>query len=294
MTYFPNLRAASLGLLAALLFACDSGSGSSRPVSPAVLDPGDAWTYDITLTQSMLDENAVDTLAAMRGRMKVTDTDAQLKDRTGLVVLETFPLSTPDSVNRTWYSQSPDSLVDVAYSLPLRGPRIGTLQRGDAGQGNLSNDALVRRLTCGMSGLPVLVRRRLATAKSRESAKARKKALREGLAPDSIRIRDDPRVVLKAPLRKGTSWISFEDPFLSKRTVAGRKTVETRAGRFRAVEVVNTFPETAPSLRWSDYYTEEGLVRRVVTDTVQVRNPDGTVEGQALQREVYDLVSRED
>jgi hypothetical protein len=101
-------------------------------------------------------------------------------------------------------------------------------------------------------------------------------------------------VVLKAPLRKGTSWISFEDPFLSKRRVAGRNVVETRAGTFRAVEVVNTLPKDAPSLRWSDYYTEEGLVQRVVTDTVQVRKPDGTIEGRALQREEYELVSHED
>ena len=296
MTYFPYLRAASLGLLAALLFACDSGPGfSSRYVSPAVLDQGNLWTYDITLTQSMLDENAVDTLAAMRGRMKVTDTDAQLEDRTGLMVLETFPLSTPDSVDRTWYSQSPDSLVDVAYSLPPRSVQIQPLQRGGTGQWNLiSSDAMARWLTRGMSGLPVLVRQRLATGRSQKPAKAQKKAFWEGFVRDSIQIRDDPRVVLKAPLRKGTSWISFEDPFLSKRRVAGRNVVETRAGTFRAVEVVNTLPKDAPSLRWSDYYTEEGLVQRVVTDTVQVRKPDGTIEGRALQREEYELVSHED
>jgi hypothetical protein len=296
MTYFPYLRAASLGLLAALLFACDSGPGSSsRYVSPAVLDQGNFWTYDIALTQSMLDENAVDTLVAMRGRMMVTDTDAQLDDRTGLMVLETFPLSTPDSVDRTWYSQSPDSLVDVAYSLPLRSVQIQPLQRGDTGQWNLlSSGALARRLTRGMSGLPVLVRRRLDSTRSRKSAKAQKKAFREDPLRDSIRVRDDSRVVLKAPLRKGTSWISFEDPFLSKRRVAGRNVVETSAGTFRAVEVVNTLPENAPSLRWSDYYAEEGLVQRVVTDTVQVRNPDGTIEGRALQREEYELISYED
>jgi hypothetical protein len=178
MTYFPYLRAASLGLLAALLFACDSGPGSSsRYVSPAVLDQGNLWTYDITLTQSMLDENTVDTLAAMRGRMKVTDTDAQLEDRTGLIVLETFPLSTPDSVDRTWYSQSPDSLVDVAYSLPPRSVQIQPLQRGGTGQWNLiSGDAMARWLTRGMSGLPVLVRQRLATGRSQKPAKAQRKA----------------------------------------------------------------------------------------------------------------------
>lgn len=295
MTYLPHLRAASLGLLAALLFACDSGPGSSSEhVSPAVLDQGDTWTYDISLTQSMLDENAVDTLAAMRGRMKVTDTDAQLEDRTGLVVLEASPLSIPDSVDRTWYSQSPDSLVEVAYRGPLRSPRIQPLQKGGAGQWDPSSGALARRLTRGMSGLPVLVHQRLASARSRTFAKSQKKAFRKVHPRDSIRVRDDPRVVLNAPLRKGNSWISFEDPFLSKRRIAGRNTVETRAGTFRAVEVVNTLPETAPSLRWSDYYTDEGLIQRVVTDTVQVRNPDGTIEGRALQREEYELVSLED
>ena len=60
------------------------------------------------------------------------------------------------------------------------------------------------------------------------------------------------------------------------------------------MEVVNTLPKDAPSLRWSDYYMEEGLVQRVVTDTVQVRKPDGTIEGRALQREEYEPVSHED
>jgi len=86
MTHLADLRGVSLGLLAMLLFACDSGPGSSSgQVSPDVLEQGNAWTYDISLTQSMLDEDAVDTLAAMRGRMTVTDTDARLDDRTGLV-----------------------------------------------------------------------------------------------------------------------------------------------------------------------------------------------------------------
>lgn len=198
MTHFPYLRAASLGLFAALPFACDSGPGSSfKHVSPAVLDHGDAWTYEITLTQSMLDENAVDTLAATRGRMKVTDTDAQLEDRTGLIVLEIFPLSTPDSVDRTWYSQSPDSLVDVAHSQPLRSAEIQPLQREGADQWKItSRDALTRRLSRGMTGLPVLVRRRLATAESWRPAQPQKKGGREGLARDSAQVRDDPRVVL--------------------------------------------------------------------------------------------------
>jgi hypothetical protein len=44
-------------------------------------------------------------------------------------------------------------------------------------------------------------------------------------------------------------------------------------------------------LRWSAYYAAEGLVRRVLTDTVARRNDEGRVVGrvvgQVLAREVY-------
>lgn len=277
------LRTALLGLLVALFFGCDSGSTPPpEQVSPAIFDQGASWTYDISFTQSLLDETAVDTLGATTARMEVANTDAQLSGRSGLVVLEVYSPSAPDSIDLTWYDQSPDSLVEVAHSGPSRVAR--PFRRGKA-----ESSVQARRLTRGISGLPMLVRWRLAS-----TPVPQRKALRKRVTGDSVQVRDDSRVVLKAPLTEGRSWVSFRTPILSERTVVGRSTVETTAGTFRTVEVVNTLPGVAPSLRWRDYYTEDGLVHRVVTDTVQVRGPDGTMEGHAVSRESYDLVSHED
>lgn len=267
--------------LVTLFCACDL-SERSEPyppdnVSPAILGTGDAWTYEITVTQSLLDTSAVDTLGAVTARMEVTDMNAEVGGRSGLVVLDVYRPSVPDSVERTWYDQSPDALVDMAYNQPgsvdWAQPLLRTGHR---------NGVQAERLTRGITGLPVLVRRRLASA-----------GVRGQTTTDSIQVREDPRVVLKAPLRKGEAWVSFREPFLSRRSVVGRSLIETRVGRFEAVEVRNTLPEVNASLRWVDYYAETGLVRRVVTDTVEVRGPEGERRGGAVLREVYELVSSE-
>jgi hypothetical protein len=209
--------------------------------------------------------------------MEVTDTNAEAGGRSGLVVLDVYRPSVPDSVDRTWYDQSPDSLVDVAYNQPRSVDGAQPLLRTGHPNGMESE-----RLKRGITGLPVLVRRRLTSA-----------GVRGQTTTDSIQVREDPRVVLKAPLRKGEAWVTFREPFLSRRSVVGRSIIETRVGRFEAVEVRSTLPEINASLRWIDYYAETGLVRRVVTDTVEVREPEGERRGEAVLREVYDLVSSE-
>ena len=264
----------------AVVCACDL-SERSEPyppdgISPAVFEQGDAWTYDVVVTQSPLDTNAVDTLGAVTARMEVTDMDAEAGGRSGLVVLDVYRPSVPDSVDRTWYDQSPDSLVDVAYTQPSVPWAQPFLRAGDP------DGMQAERLTRGVTGLPMLVRQRL------EASGARMRTTH-----DSIQVRDDARVVLRAPLREGDAWVSFREPFLSRRFVEGQTTVEGPAGTFEAVEVVTTLPEMSPSLRWTDYYATEGLVRRVVTDTVEVRGPGGRRQGPAVRREAYELISHE-
>jgi len=269
-----------LGLLVVVLIACDPfTSGPQGGVSPAVFEQGAVWTYDVSVTQSPLDTSAVDTLAEAEARMEVADMEAQLGDRSGLAVLDIFLVSAPDSVERTWYHQSPDSLVDVAYRHPASVDWVQPLD-----EKNVDNGIQPQRLVRGLNGLPMLVGQHLASS-------APSSARRLG---DSIQVRDDPRIVLQAPLRKGQSWTSFREPILSRRTVVGRSAVETTAGTFDAVEVRNTLPEISSSLRWTDYYAEEGLVRRIVVDTTELRGPDGTRRGRAALRESYDLLSYED
>ncbi len=273
-------RAALFGLLVVGLCACDVGAGSEPyppdGVSPAVFEQGEAWTYDVVVTQSPVDTSAVDTLGDVTARMEVADTNGAAGGRSGLVVLEVYRPAAPDTVERTWYDQSPDSLVDVAYTRP-RVPWAQPLLRTGRAEGTPPE-----RLARGVAGLPVLVRRRLASSGARMQTTS-----------DSIQVRADSRVVLQAPVREGEAWTSFRAPFRSRRFVTGPATVEGPAGTVEAVEVMTTLPETAPSLRWSDYYTEEGLVRRVVTDTVEVRGPGGERQGSAVTREAYDLIAYE-
>lgn len=272
-------RLAFVGTLSVLLVCCDGTGSVPGPVSsPAVFDQGEAWTYDVVVTQSPLDTSAVDTLGDVTARMEVADMNAEAGRRSGLVVLDVYRPAVPDSIDRTWYDQSPDSLVDVAYnrpgSVPWAQPLLRTGRSGEVPPG---------QLTRGMTGLPVLVRQRLSASGARTRTTS-----------DSIQVRDDSRVVLQAPLQEGRSWVSFREPFRSQRFVGGQTTVEATAGTFEAVEVVTTLPETTPSLRWTDYYADEGLVRRVVTDTIEGRGPDGQRRGSVVQREAYDLISHED
>jgi hypothetical protein len=257
-------------LLAALLAGCDSTTPSPPEQFPNLLQRGDAWTYDVRFTERPVDSSAVDTLFTARVRMEVTKTGVDLGRRSGLVELTVFPVAAPDSVEHTWYQQSPDSLVDVAYTTPLA--TSGTLPLTQ--EKEAARPLPVGR---GLTGLPLLVRRhRPATSPA---------------APRDTVVRTDSRVVLRTPLDRGATWTSFRDPFLSVRTVVGDTTVDTPAGRFNSVEVETALPNLAPTLHWADYVGAEGLVRRVVTDTLERRDETGRPVGPVVSREVYTLTA---
>jgi hypothetical protein len=250
-----------------LLGACDSGSGGRPTVSPAVFDAGDTWTYDVLFTQRPVETSEVDTVRTATVRVRVASTDVALGPRSGLVEVASFEAGSPEVVSRTWYQQSPDSLVAVAYNTTI----LGLTYDGPSA----APDAALSR---SVTGLPLLVRRRL------DGPPASKQAV-----PDTV-LRPEPRVVLRSPLTPGTAWTSFEQPFLSTRSVEQYATVETPAGRFESVEIATRLPQSFPSLRWSDYYTPDGLVRRVVTDTLAGRAPEGGQTQAYVVREQYDLV----
>ena len=257
--------------LLGVLFACDSTSPPPPQQFPNLLQRGDTWTYDVRFTERPVDSSAVDTLLATRARMQVVETGVTLGGRSGLVELAVFPLSAPDSIDRTWYQQSPDSLVDVAYTTPIR--VSGTLP--------LSRDKLRQRSappSQGLTHLPLLVRRHVGASASKAGA--------------DTTVRSDSRVVLQAPLDPGATWTSFRDPFLNVRTVVGDTTLETPAGRFEAVEIETSLPELAPSLQWTDYVGPSGLAKRVVTDTVERRDDTGTRMTPTVTREVYTLTDK--
>jgi len=262
-----------LFVLGGLLAACDSTTPAPPEQFPNLLQRGERWTYDVRFTERPVDSSAVDTVFTTRARMQVDRTGVNLGGRSGLVELTLFPLSQPDSVDRIWYQQSPDSLVEVAYTTP---PRVGgTLPLNRA---KLSIQA--HRASQGLARLPLLVRRH-------------RSANRHAAARDTV-TRSDSRVVLQTPLDPDATWTSFRDPFLSVRRVDADTTLTTPAGRFEATEITTTLPDLAPELRWSDYVGTDGLVRRVVTDTVERRSETGTAVTRVVLREVYTLTEHRD
>jgi hypothetical protein len=259
-------------LVGGLLTGCDSTSPPPPQQFPDLLQRGETWTYDVRFTEQPVNSSDVDTVFSARVRMEVARTGVRLGEQAGLVELAVFPPSNSDSADRTWYQQSPDSLVEVAYTTP---PQVGgTLPLGRPKAASFSRRAQ------GLTRLPMLVRRHLSAA-------------RRSASRDTV-IRADSRIVLQTPLESGATWTSFRDPFLSVRTVTGDSTLSTPAGRFDAVEIQTSLPDLAPSLHWADYVAPAGLAKRVVTDTVERRDDTGTQVTQAVTREVYTLTDYQD
>ena len=261
-------------LLAVGLGACDSSSSTEPPTSPNFLDDEESWTYETVLTQRPVDSTDVDTTNTAQVRLEVAKTGVELGGRSGLIQVNAFRPSVPEDIDRSWYQQSPDSLVDVAYHID--GYSGLTFSR-EAKSTELSN------LARGLTGLPLLVRQQL-----------QRRAALQAKAPADTTVREDSRVVLQAPLEQGATWTSFRDPFLNRRTVVGNTTVQTPAGQFDVVEVQATGNFGESIFQWSDFYSEAGLIKRVFTDTLERRDDDGTVIGDYIFHEVHTLTDHEE
>lgn len=72
------------------------------------------------------------------------------------------------------------------------------------------------------------------------------------------------------------------------------RSLQDAAGAFEAVLAESTLPEWAPSFQSTEYVTKKGLVRRVVTGSLEMRDPDGTVLGSGTVREEFALTSLTD
>ena len=258
-----------------LLVACDSTT-LSLPAESAVapFSDGQVLQYRYTVVEEPIGEPGTDTLRTQDVVVEVASLEASLDtlDRnpagvslTDLVEVHAYDASDPQQRETVWYVQSPDSLVEVAYR------NTGRLPVVTAGTSGMDEDA------GGWLGLPRLVRARLA-------APARTQRTSEV----GIRLRDDPRIVYRAPLEPGLSWPSFRDPFLQTRTVVGAERMTTPAGTFDTV-LIETTSSTFNDLRWQDRVAPEGLVERIVQDTITVRGPNNQPEGRAVLTETLRL-----
>lgn len=281
------LRWASAVLLVGLFAACDSSNPlptfEEGPL-PSFFEADRNWGYSYTFVRRLPD-GRVDTSFARAISVRVSDMNATVGDRTGLVEVESFTLSEPDNIGRTWYAQTADSLVEVAYQNAGATPTVDLLRSGNAFALAQSTSALLPSR---------IVQRRLRQAERHAAAPARTPLRSPHQDPssqeaDTIQVREDPRVVLRAPLSAGQTWVSFREPFLSERSVGDRLVVSTRAGSFATVVVDTRLPELTSSLLIRDYVSEAGLILRTITDTVTVRSPEGEPIGTGTVREEFTL-----
>jgi hypothetical protein len=193
-----------------------------------------------------------------------------------------FSPSNPEKINRSWYQQSPDSLVAVASSTE----GVTVVFNFSRGAKSLKTANLVR----GLTEPPLLVRQQL-----------RKRDLPHVKAAADTLVREDPRVVLQAPLEDGATWTAFDfhagngDRFRNRRTVLGDTTITTPAGQYDAVEVQTTGSFGDNTFRWSDFYSEAGLVKHVYTDTLEQTDEfNDTITEEVIVREVHTLTDHEE
>lgn len=262
-------------LLLGSLLGCDLAVTDQPLFTPDVLQNGASWTYDITFTRSPVDAERVDTLEHFTARMWVADTSARIGPLTNLIEVHVFPASAPDRTDQVWYQQSPDSLVEVAYSTPIDTDLLPLAAPSPTAATQKRRRARTRRLLRGLTATPRLAQPRTSAPKTHEGA---------------IQVRPDSRIALQAPLREDATWISFRSPFVNRRTVRADTTITTPAGTFETLKIQTTLPNRAPSLDWRDYYAARGLVRRRIVDTRTLRDDRGNIIGDFTFREHYELV----
>lgn len=244
------------------LSGCDLSSPSDDSVSPKIFDDGDAWTYRMLRTRNLYDAAEVDTLHDAKVRVRVINTNAQVRGRSGLVEVERFPVGRPDSTIRAWYRQSADSLSRVAY---IRTP-----------------PPVPNPLSKAQNALDAQKYQNQSFFSPRPPTDASTEVERD------TTFYTPPITLLKAPLEKGTSWI-FSELLSDTSTVTGRTSIETPAGRFETVEIQRESPGLSISI--SDHYGPNGLVQQsVVADSVQFRDANGEQVGSGILKSKTTLI----
>lgn len=172
--------------------------------------------------------------------------------------MEAFSIPHYIGTTQVWYKQYPDSLIEVAYSSAGATPVVLPKRVQASG---LSVHAIAQ------TGVPVRVPLIVQWL------------MREKGIQDSVIERDENRVVYRFPLAVGTSWASFQNPFLEMRQVEGYEMVAVGDQTYWCAKIRTTLPTLAPDLEWFDYVSSVGLVKRTllfpgVAVTIS-DNPDG-------------------
>jgi len=205
---------------------------------------------------------------------KVTSVDDIVGEYTGLTRMEAFSIPHYIGTTQVWYKQYPDSLIEVAYSSAGATPFVLPKRAQASG---MSVHALVQEEVS--MRVPLVVQW----------------LMREKGIQDSVIERDENRVVYRFPLVVGTSWTSFQAPFLETRQVVGYEVVTVGDRAYWCAKIRTMIPTLDPALEWYDFVSSEGLVKRTLyhPDFVLVTSddPDGLNVQRVTLRESLILMN---
>lgn len=246
-----------LPLLALLAFASVAGCDTAEPGADLVLVPGDVRRYafrsTITDSTGAVIADHADTL-----RARVVATGQRVEGLEDLTEVEYRSLVT-GAVSQTWYRQSEDRLVEVAYENPL--PVTAQLR---------ANPEAARRSLLVLAGHVL-----------------------GGDPAAGVIVRDDPRIVLDYPLEPGHAWVSFTDPFLSERRVERREPLSLPTGTRETAVIATTNDVSAGAVTWLDWVDDGGLVQRRITSEITLTGEEGEPLGSGVVHDEVTLIAVE-
>jgi hypothetical protein len=228
-----------------VIFFCFSGcKKSNNPVDPPAVVPfdlslGKTWKY---AWSSVLSDSTGKILNSETDsfEVRIASINDSLKNYTELIRFEAQSIPHYRGVSQVWYKFAGDSLVEIAYNgvyngmtMPKR--NISIIKEGQA------NPALF-----------LLFPKSLITLMKMKGVF------------DTVRFRDDIRIVYKFPLVNGNKWTSFTYPFLQVREVVGTESIERAGKRFSCTKIKTTIPTLDPNIEWYDYVSMEGLIERQI------------------------------
>ena len=191
--------------------------------------------------------SSVDTFDLENTIVKIESDNDTLNGNPHFVLFISYDLSSPENINKLWYTNPDSGFYAIAYS--NAGSSQLVLPKGM----NL-NYQTIAGLTNSKSMqlfIPVSFNNNLS---------------------DSVLYYDPPRKVLKYPIKISSRWIELENPFYRERFVNEMETIQVPAGTFNCYKVES---EWNFDLIFTDYINlKDGLIRRFVfADSAGISTP---------------------
>ena len=215
---------------------------------------GNQWEYQTIYTIEYYDStgniDSVEVLDFGKTIVKIVTEKDSVNGISNLVLFASYEVSSPDSFQKSWYSNSDSGLYVIAYSgAGSSQPVLPKINSTNSFPFLLSNGRMLMPDISNLYNSNPL---------------------------DSIQLFDPPRKVLNYPLTKGAHWIELVYPFYRERFVDKTLTIEVPAGMFNCYIVESNWNF---STEFTDYINlEDGLIRRLVySDSVRIttlENPD--------------------